>query len=325
MTALLYIQLAGGLIWLLMGGDLLVRGSVALAQRFHVSPALVALTVVALGTSLPELVVVLRAALAGYPGLAIGNVVGSNIANVLLVAGLAAVVQPLACAEGTVRRDSAVMIGVSVLFVALCATGYLSALEGGVLLVVLFVTSAFTAREALRHFRQAVLRPPIEWVLGLPASVWTILVFVLFGAVGLPLGAKLVVDGAVGIAAVLGVSDTVVGLTVLAVGTSLPELATTVMAAARRRTEVAVGAVIGSNIINILAIMGAAAVISPTAIGVPGGFLSFDLPIMLAAALALAALVWLRGAVGRTPGVLFLAGYATYVLALVLRTGGRAY
>lgn len=325
MTGLLYIQLGGGLIWLLLGGDFLVRGSVALARRFHVSPMIVAFTVVAFGTSLPELVVVLRASLTGYPGLAIGNVVGSNIANVLLVAGAAAIVHPLTCTEGTVRRDSLVMIGVSVLFVAFCATGYLSALEGAILLGVLAVIAAVTAHQAARSYLDAPISTPIEWVLGLPSAVWTILVLIVFGAIGLPLGARLVVDAAVQISEQLGVSDTIVGLTILAVSTSLPELATTVVAAARGRTEVAVGAVIGSNLFNIAGIMGVAALVSPTAVPVPRGFLYLDFPVMLGAAVVLTAFVCLRRPIGRVVGVILLAAYAAYVMALVFGPSGQAY
>lgn len=325
MSGLLYIQLGGGLIWLLLGGDFLVRGSVALARRFRVSPTIVAFTVVAFGTSLPELVVVLRAALTGYPGLAIGNVVGSNIANVLLVAGAAAVVHPLACAEGTVRRDSLAMIGVSILFVAFCATGFLSPLEGAILLGLLAVVAVVTAHQAARAYREATLTTPIEWVLGLPSAVWTILVLIAVGAVGLPVGARLVVDAAVEISEELGVSDAIVGLTILAVSTSLPELATTVVAAARGRTEVAIGAVIGSNLFNIAGIMGTAAVVAPNAIPVPRGFLVLDFPVMLGAALLLTAFVWLRRPIGRVVGVCLLVGYAAYIIALVLGPTGQAY
>ncbi len=317
MTALLYIQLAGGLTWLLLGGDLLVRGSVALARRFHVSPMIVALTVVAFGTSLPELVVVLRAILTGYPGLALGNVVGSNIANVLLVAGLAAVVHPLAIGKGTSRRDSVGMLVVSIVFVAFCATGYLSRLEGMILLGMLAIIAAITAREAAIAYRQATLTTPLEWVLGLPSSVWTILILIAVGAVGLPVGANLVVDAAVKMAAELGVSDAIVGLTILAFSTSLPELATTVVAAARGRTEVAIGAVIGSNLFNIAAIMGTAAVVSPLPIQVTPDFLRLDLPVMIGTAVLLAAFVWLRRPIGRAAGVVMVVGYAAYILAVV--------
>lgn len=320
MDPVLYIMLAGGLVYLLLGGDFLVRGAVALARRLHVSPMVIALTVVAFGTSLPELVVVLRASLAGYPGLVLGNVVGSNIANVLLVAGLTAVVCPLTYGERSVRRDSLIMIAASVALFVACLNRILSASEGALLLAGLVAFTAFNAREAARAYREAGLKTPLEWVLGLPTRLLTIMLFIVVGAIGLPIGAWLVVEASVGIAADLGVSDTVVGLTVLALGTSLPELATTVAAARQKRTEVAVGTVIGSNIFNILAIMGVAAVVSPASVIVPTGFLSLDLPVMLGAALLISAFVWLRRPIGRAAGLVFLTGYVAYLLAVVLRT-----
>lgn len=319
MDPVLYIMLAGGLVYLLLGGDFLVRGAVALARRLHVSPMVIALTVVAFGTSLPELVVVLRASLLGYPGLVLGNVVGSNTANVLLVAGFTAVVCPLTYGERSVRRDSLIMIAASVLLFLACLNGVLSSREGALLLGGLFAFTAFNAREAVKAYREAGLKTPLEWVLGLPTRLRTIVLFIAVGAVGLPVGAWLVVEASIGIARDLGISDTVVGLTVLAFGTSLPELATTVAAAYQKRTEVAVGTVIGSNIFNILAILGVAAAISPTTVSVPAGFITLDLPVMLGAALLISAFVWLRRPIGRTAGVVFLAGYLAYLVAIVLR------
>lgn len=323
MTLTYVIQLAGGLIYLLAGGDLLVRGAVALARRLRVSPMVIALTVVAFGTSLPELVVVLQAALTGYPGLVLGNVVGSNIANVLFVAGAAAVVCPLAYGERSVRRDSLVMIAASVLLIVLCAGGILSLIDGLLLLTALAAVTAVTAREVAREYREAHLKAPMEWVLGLPGKPGTIVLFLVLGAVGLPLGAKLVVDGSVSLAGELGVSETVVGLTVLAFGTSLPEFATTVVAAVQRRTEVALGTVIGSNIFNILAILGVAAVVSPSPIAVPPSFFWLDFSVMLGTAVLLSAFVWLRRPVGRPAGVIFVLAYTVYVLALFLGPGAR--
>jgi cation:H+ antiporter len=325
MDPLLFLQLFSGLIYLLFGGDLLVRGAVALARKFHVPPMIIALTIVAFGTSLPELVVVVQATLAGYPGLVLGNVVGSNIANVLLVAGAAAVVSPLTYGEHSVRRDSLFMVATSVLVVFLSWNGTLGPLEGGVMLGGLVLVNAITAREAARAFRDSELKAPLEWVLGLPTNMWVILLFIVVGAVGLPIGAKMVVDASVEIAAALGVSDTVVGLTVLAIGTSLPELATTVAAAVQKRTDVAIGTIVGSNMFNILAILGLAAAISPAPIAVPGGFFSLDFPVMLGAALVITALALLRRPVGRTLGVTFLVAYAAYLLLLGLRTQGLAF
>jgi len=325
MNPVLYIELAGGLIYLLAGGDVLVRGAVALARRFHVSPMVIALTVVAFGTSLPELVVVLQAALTGYPGLVLGNVIGSNIANVLLVMGAAAVIYPLTYGEHSVRRDSLVMIAATILLILMCVSGALTPLMGAVLLGGLVAVSLLTAREAARAYRNAELKPPMEWVLGLPAKPGIIALFIVVGAIGLPVGAKLVVDASVEIATHFGVNETVVGLTVLAIGTSLPELATTVVAAVHKRTEVVIGTVVGSNIFNVLAIMGVGAVVSPFPIDVPRGLFTLDFPVMLGAAVLLSVFVWLRRPVRRGAGIVFLVGYLVYISALVLRSRGMAY
>lgn len=312
-----YIQLFGGLIYLLMGGDLLVRGAVALARRVRVPPFVIAVSVVAFGTSLPELVVTVQAVLEGYLGIAIGNVVGSNIANVLLVIGTPIIVYPLACTERSARRDSVVMLGVSVFFVVLCFVGDLDRLAGLVLLAGLAALLGYTVRETARTQRDVDRSTPMEWVLGLPSRAWMIALFIVAGVVGLPLGAGMFVEAAADVAGQLGVSDTVVGLTIVAVGTSLPELATAHVAAIRRQTEVAVGTVIGSCVFNILGIMGVAAVASPSPIPVPSGFLSLDLPVMLGAAFALTILVWRRRPTGRAAGILLVAGYGAYLVALL--------
>jgi cation:H+ antiporter len=325
MDLLLFLHLFSGLIYLLFGGDLLVRGSVALARKFHVPSMIIALTIVAFGTSLPELVVVVQATVSGYPGLVFGNVVGSNIANVWLVAGSAAVIFPLTYGEHSVRRDSVFMIIATLLLVTLCWNDVLSPSDGLILLAGLIVVNVLTAREAARSFRRSQLKAPLEWVLGLPTNMWVILLFIGVGAVALPIGAKLVVDASIEIASSLGVSDTVVGLTVLAIGTSLPELATTVMAAVQKRTEVAIGTIVGSNMFNILAIMGLAAAIAPSPISVPGGFFTLDFPVLLGSGLMLCVFVWMKRPVGRTAGVFFLVGYAAYILFLLWRAHGGFY
>ena len=324
MEATLFIKLAGGLAYLLVGGDLLVRGAVALARRFHVPSVVIALTVVAFGTSLPELVVVIDATLSGYPGLVLGNVVGSNIANVLLVAGAAAAIYPLVSGEQSVRRDSLFMIGASLLLVGLSRNGVLTREEGFVLLAGIVAITALSAREATRAYRESQLKAPMEWVLGLPTKIGMILLFILVGVVFLPLGAHLVVTSSVEIAAALGVSETVVGLSVLAIGTSLPELATTVVAAVQKRTEVAIGTVVGSNLFNILAVLGITAAVSPSAIGVPDAALVLDLPVMVAVAIACLPFFANGYSLLRWEGILFLAYYVAYLAYLVLDSGDHA-
>lgn len=312
-----YIALFGGLVYLLMGGDLLVRGAVGLARRARVPPLLVALTLVAIGTSLPELLVSLQAAMAGHPGIAIGNVVGSNIANALLVGGLPAVIYPLATGGGSARRDAVVLLVASVMLVLLCSRGQLGRGAGALLLAGLAVPLLYTLRAAARAQQLAYQRPLPEWKLGLPRTGPMIALFLVGGVVGLPVGAHLVVEAAVEVAEQLGVADSVVGLTIVAVGTSLPELATALVAATQRKTEVAMGTVIGSSIFNILGIMGAAALVSPRPILVPAGMLLLDLPVMLGTALVLAVLVTRQRAIGRVTGIVLASGYATYLAALV--------
>ncbi len=314
-----YLQLFGGLIYLLMGGDFLVRGSVALATRSRVPALIVGLTVVSLGTSLPELVVSIEAILAGYPGMAIGNVVGSNIANVLLVAGVPAILYPLSSDGGFERRNASIMLGASILFVVLCLVGDLDRVAGIILVSGMTVLTAYTVLTARSARRETEAASPMEMVLGLPNKSWMIGLFIGVGAIGLPVGARLMVDAAVEVAAQLGVSDAFVGLTVVAVGTSLPELATTLVAVVKRETEVAVGTVTGSCVFNVLAIMGVAALVSPSPIPVPTGFPSLDLPVMLACALALSFLVWYRRSIGRLAGIVFVAGYVAYLVALLAK------
>ncbi len=296
-----------------MGGDLLVRGSVALARRFRVSPMVVAATVVGFGTSLPELVVSLRATLTGYPSLILGNVVGSNIANVLLVAGVAAVIYPLRCEDGAVRRNVVIMVGAAAAFTGLCAMGDIGRGAGWLLLGAFVAIMAATARSTVRAQQGVDTSTPLDWVLGLPSSVGTIVVFLLAGVVMLPLGAQLLVEAAVAIASNFDIPEAIVGLTVVAIGTSLPELSTTVLAALERRPDVAVGAIIGSNTFNILAIMGVTATLSPSPIEVSSRFQLFDVPVMLVTTLVMGLFVWKARPIGRGVGIAMVLAYVAYL------------
>jgi len=312
------VQLLGGFIYLLMGADLLVRGAVALARRANVPPIVVALTVVALGTSLPELVVSLQAVLQGYPGIALGNVVGSNIANVLLVGGVSAIVYPLAFPGGSIRRDASVMVVASLAFTLACMINGLNQLAGILFLGALLAVMIPTVRDAARSNQEAGSRAPMEKVLGLPSHRPVIFVFIFAGIVGLPAGARLVVDSAVEIAYSFGMSESLVGLTIIAFSTSLPELATILVAAYRKETEVAIGTLVGSNIFNILAIMGISALVAPEGIPVPPSALFLDLPVMMAATLLISAFVWLRRPIGRVAGVTMTVGYLAYIVVLFI-------
>lgn len=297
-----------GLAILVIAGDLLVKGAVNLALRLGIPALVVSLTVVAFGTSAPELLVSIKAILDGAPGLALGNVVGSNTANVLLVLGLPALIAAMHTSGHDTRRDYLYMLGATLLFIVLCLGGRLVWWHGLVLLAVLVAVLAATflsSREADVEIEGA--EPAMS---GLRLSV-----FLVLGLIGLPFGATLLVDGATEIARVFGVSETVIGLTLVAAGTSLPELATTVMAALRRHADVALGNVIGSNLFNLLGIMGVAVLVGP--IPVDPGFLALDLWVMLGATIMLIPFVFLGRDLTRPWGVGLALLYGVY-LAVVL-------
>jgi len=311
------LSLVGGFIYLLIGADLLVRGAVALARRARVPPVVVALTVVALGTSLPELVVSVQAAVTGYSGIALGNVVGSNIANIFLVGGLAAIIFPLANPGGSIRRDTLVMTLASFLLTFLCVGPGLTRVAGIILLFLLVVVMVPTVQDGITAHYETEGTAPMELVLGLPTHRRVIFLFIGAGLVALPLGARMVVEAAAEIALRAGLSEAVVGLTIIAFSTSLPELATAVVAARKKETEVAIGTLVGSNTFNILAIMGAAAVLAPEGILVPPLFPFLDLPVMLAAAFFATFLAWTGRSMGRKAGIVLVSGYLLYVVALL--------
>ncbi len=280
-----------GLVILLLAGDLLVRGAVNSALRLGIPALIVSLTIVAFGTSAPELLISVQAIHEGAPGLALGNVIGSNTANVLLVLGLPALVAGFATSHFDTRKSYILMMVATVAFVIMAYLGPFTWVHGLFLLALLAVVLGDQAREALYHRRndKKDAEPDIE---GNDPSMrwWKILLFLGLGLVGLPLGADILVDAARAIAQDYGVSDSVIGLTLVAVGTSLPELATTVMAAVRRQADVALGNVIGSNIFNLLAIIGIATLFGE--IPVDKAVLNFDLWVMVGASVLLAPFVF---------------------------------
>ncbi|MCX8099651.1 MAG: calcium/sodium antiporter [Geminicoccaceae bacterium] len=315
MPAILEIVL--GMALLLGGGEALVRGAVAIARRLGLSPLIIGLTLVGYGTSTPELVASLEAALSGVPDIALGNVVGSNIANVLLILGLAVLLSPVRIEPTSFRRD-AVALSVSALAAAgLAWTGEVGRLAGLVLvgLVVLYTVQTYRAETAKPDEWGAILAAESELKeTARPLDVRLAVLLALGGIVATVVGAGLLIDGAVTVARGLGVSELVIGLTLVAVGTSLPELATALVAAWRGHAELAYGNVVGSNIYNVLGILGVTALVSP--LPVPPGLLAFDLPVMLAvtAALILFALTGWR--IGRREGATLLAGYLVYLWML---------
>ena len=312
------IMTAAGLVMLVVAGDLLVRGAVALSLRLGIPALVVSLTIVAFGTSAPELLIAIKSALDDLPGIAYGNVVGSNIANVLLVIGLPALIAAIATKECDTRRSFAQMIFATVLFIVLCFYGPLHIWHGIVMLVVLSLILLDAYRSA-RAARLAGLEPEDELAELEDAEPdmpgLKIVAFLLIGLIGLPVGANLLITGAEAIAIRLGVSEAVIGLTLVAIGTSLPELATTIMATLRKQADVVLGNVIGSNLFNLLAIMGIAAFFGP--LPVPDGFLGFDLWVMLGTSLLLIPFVlgWFN--VTRLWGVGFVMLYGVYVAMLM--------
>jgi len=312
------VLLVAGLTILAFAGDALVKGAVALSLRLGIPVVIVGLTVVAFGTSAPELLVSVQAALGGVPGIAVGNVVGSNIANVLLVLGLPALVARIRPSGDGCRRSFAQMIGASLVLIALCFAGPLALWHAAVLLG-LFALMLFDAYSAAKAGRADVTGEIDRSALGLPG--WRVALLLVGGLVGLPLGAQLLIDGAVGLSRTLGVSEEVIGLTVVAVGTSLPELAATFAAAFRRETDVVMGNVIGSNLFNILLILGVTSLFGP--VRIDPAFLQRDLWVMLGTSLLLAPFVYRSWPVGRRVGLGMLALYAGYIWVLY-HHGGAA-
>jgi len=311
---------AVGLVLLIAAGDMLVRGAVACSLRFGLSPLIVSATVVAFGTSAPELLISVNAALEGASGIAIGNVVGSNIANVWLILGVPALVAPLAGCGSDARRNLYFMIGATVLFCGLALTGEIGRIEGLLLLAFVGIMVADSVRHALALRAGAAAEGPnpveleaLEEIEDIDPAMptWKMAALIGAGIIGLPLGADLLVDGARGIALTFGVSEAVVGLTIVAIGTSLPELATTLMAALRNQADVAMGNVIGSNIFNLTAIIGAAAVVAP--MQVPAEILSRDIWVMVAATAMLVPYVLYCKRICRITGTVYLAAYCGYI------------
>jgi cation:H+ antiporter len=318
------LSILGGLVILVLGAEFLVRGAVRLAERMGVSPLLIGLTIVGFGTSTPELVTSVKGALAGSPGIAVGNIVGSNIFNVLVILGIAALIQPLAVNSSALRRDGVLVIVTAALLVAV---GYAWTLDRfiGIAFIVMLAgylyyaylqervsateghTAAFEKGEALESADPAT-RPSA------PSAAHSPLVsaaFVLAGLAGLIIGGGYFVDGSIALARSLGISETVIGLTVVAAGTSMPELATSVIAAIRKQADVALGNILGSNIYNILGIGGVTALIAPTPI--PPEIVAFDNWIMLGTSVVLFGLMYTGRIISRAEGAILFAGYLAYL------------
>lgn len=306
---MMYVQVLVGFVMLVGAAELLVRGAVMLAERYGVSPLVIGMTVVAVGTSAPELVVSVRAAFEGAPGLAVGNVVGSNIANVLLILGTAAIIKPIQRSEAGLRRDGAMLVGGTLLFVALAIRGELDALAGGLLLLGFFVFLAISYWRDTHNGDDG--DESLEEFEGWPKSVGGAAIAVVAGLVGLALGADILITGGVQVARQWGVSEEVIGLTLFAFGTSLPELAATVVAAWRGHGEVGLGNVVGSNLFNILGVAGVTA--SMVTLPLSEKVMSFDVWVMLAATLIMVPVLAFGWRISRFAGGLLCAGYLYYI------------
>lgn len=321
-------QFVIGLAILVFGADLLVRSASFLARSIGMSPVVIGLTVVAFGTSAPELAISLQAAFQGQPEIALGNVIGSNIANILLVIGLSALIVPLTVAYQIVRLDVPLMAGASVLVLLLSLNGTLGRTEGALLFFLLLLYLVYTVRQVRRDTppaieaeyaaeygnaqeldssprvrSRALARNLLLLAAGLALTVW---------------GARMLVDSASALARSIGISELIIGLTVVAVGTSAPEIATSLVAAARGERDIAVGNAVGSNIFNLLCVLGLTAVLSPKAIPIPRAAITFDLPVMVLVALLCLPIFYSRFTIRRWEAGFFVAGYLAYTMALFL-------
>ena len=309
-----------GLTVLVIGADVLVRGASRLAVSFGVSPLVVGLTVVAFGTSAPEMAVSVGSALNGNPDLAIGNVVGSNIANILLILGISALITPLLVDEQIIRQEIPIMIGASALLVVMALDGSIGRIEAAALFGLVVAYTVFLIVQS----RRASKNVQDEFETEIPTSNWdrhwaVQVALIVVGLVMLVQGAGWLVDAAVAFARAFGVSDLVIGLTVVAVGTSMPEIATSIVAAIRGQRDIAVGNVVGSNVFNILAVLGVTGLVSSGGLPVSDAARNFDLWVMLAVAFACLPIMISGREIARWEGGVFIAYYAIYTAWLVLQ------
>ena len=301
------IYLIGGALLLMVAGDALVRGAIGLSLKLGLSATLISLTVVALGTSAPELIISIDAALNGSPDIALGNVVGSNVANVLLIVGVPAVMVVMAVATAELRRSFWLMLVATALFTVFAMTGEIGRIEGIILLAALVAIFVYSYRMAGNDDDDVDLDGVDEGI-----ANWKITALLVFGIAGLPIGAHFLIEGARAIALSFGLSEAAIGLTIVALGTSLPELAASTAAALRGRGDVALGNVLGSNMLNLLAVIGGTAVIAPLAVA--PSFQTTDIPIMVVASLLLAPFLIWKVKLGRVAGLGFLGLYVAFIL-----------
>ena len=314
--------LIAGLVLLVAGAEVLVKGASRIAFMFGLSPLVIGLTIVAYGTSAPELMVSVQSSLAGQPDIALGNVVGSNIFNVLLILGISALITPLVVAQQLIRLDVPILIGVSFLTLMFGMDGKISRVDGAIFVVGIILYTTFlliqSSKERNPEVTEEYEREYGDSTVRSPQKIAINIGFVLLGLGLLVLGSKFLVDSSIAIARSFGVSELVIGLTLVAAGTSLPELATSVVASMRGERDIAVGNVIGSNIFNILAVLGGAALLSPEGLSVSQNAIRFDIPVMIAVAVICLPIFITGQLIARWEGLLFLSYYVAYTAYLIL-------
>ncbi len=315
MELLAGLNVIGGLVYLVMGGDLLIRGSISIARRLNIPPAVVGATIVAFGTSLPELVVSLLAATTGHGSLSMGNVIGSNLANVLIVLGIPALIAPVV-ADPAMRSHAIFMLLASTAFVGLCLFGELTAVHGVILLGMLAVAILLSVTGRVPLLDLEGEEAVYDRVLGLPENPRFAWLFIAFGALVMPLGANLTVDGATELADSFGISEAAIGATIVALGTSLPELSVSVMAAMHRQLGMAIGNAVGSNTLNILVVIGITTLFAD--LPVPPRALYFDLWLLLGCAVFVTGVILTGRSIGRSLGICLVLIYVVYVWKTLL-------
>ena len=301
----------GGLVLLMVGADYLVRGAVGIARAMGVSALVIGLTVVALGTSLPELVISLKAALDGSPGIAVGNIVGSNIANILLILGVAGLISPIRCSRMAIFRDGSAMLAATAFFIVAGLLDMLNLVYGiaALLLLAGYMYGSYRSDKKAGDGLHAQEAAEIESIAG---ATWLSVIAVIAGLVGVFAGARFLVEGAQGLARAFGVSEEVIGLTLVAFGTSVPELATTVVAALRRHADVALGNVIGSNLFNLLGVMGIVTCVVP--IELPAQIIRFDLWVLAGVSAMMIQFMYSGLRLSRGEAGLFLVTYIAFIV-----------
>lgn len=311
-----------GLVVLIAGADVMVRGSSRIAAAFGISPLVIGLTIVAIGTASPEIAVSLQAAASGQGDLTLGNVLGSNIFNILFILGITSIAAPILIAEQLIRKDAPLLLGVSLLTLALALDGSLGAIDGAILLLSLILymvfalkQSRFESREVQKEYAEEYAQKESRTIKNIAVNI----IFILAGLGLLVLGSNWLVNSAVEIARALGVSELVIGLTIVAVGTSLPEIATSVTAALKGESDIAVGNAVGSNIFNLLGVLGIGALVSPNGIHVAQRVLQFDLPVMVFVALVTLPVFYIDSRISRFEGGLLFSYYMVYLTYVILR------